>query len=370
MRPATESAPVRALIQRVSRASVIVDDRRTAIGPGLVILLGVRRGDTPEAADWTARKCAGLRVFEDEAGKMNRSLLDVGGAALVVSQFTLYGDADRGRRPSFTEAAPPEDAIPLYERFVAALRAEGIGRVETGVFQSMMSVELVNEGPVTILVESRSAAATAAPDLTPGAREFGRLVYPDAEPLVLASGSPRRSELLTRAGIPHVVAPVAADESMRPGAAPREEAERLAREKVAAAAPLWPGRRVLAADTIVDLDGRPLNKPVDDEDAVRMLEALSGRTHEVHTGIALAAGSSGTIRSTVATTRVTFRELTGAEIAAYVASGEPRDKAGAYGIQGLAGLFVERVDGSCDNVVGLPLAQVARLLRAAERISP
>jgi MAF protein/D-tyrosyl-tRNA(Tyr) deacylase len=381
---------MRALIQRVSRAAVTVGERRAAIGPGLVILLGVRRGDTPEAADWTARKCAGLRIFEDDEGKMNRSLLDVGGCALVVSQFTLYGDADRGRRPSFTEAAPPEEAVPLYERFVAALRAEGVPRVETGVFQAMMSVELVNEGPVTILVESRSAAGadTASADYavrganvasagsavrdaaTAEARDFGRLFHPDAEPLVLASASPRRSELLERAGIPHIVAPVAADETMRPGAAPRDEAERLAREKAVAAAPLWPGRTVLAADTIVDLAGQPLNKPENDADAARMLAALSGRTHGVHTGIALAVGGSGILRSAVVTTLVTFRALSSAEIAAYVASGEPRDKAGAYGIQGLAGLFVERIDGSYDNVVGLPLAHLATLLRSAERITP
>jgi MAF protein/D-tyrosyl-tRNA(Tyr) deacylase len=351
---------VRALIQRVSRASVTAGAQRADIGPGLLILLGVKRGDTPEAADWLARKCAGLRIFEDDAGRMNRSLLDTGGDALVVSQFTLYGDADRGRRPSFTLAAAPGEAIPLYERFVSTLRSEGVRNVGTGVFQAMMTVELVNDGPVTLLVESRGEAAV------------GRTLFVDtgAEPLVLASASPRRSDLLRQAGIPHVVSPTTTDETLRPGASPREEAERLAREKAAAARPAWPGRRVLAADTIVDLDGESLGKPVDARDAARMLERLSGRTHEVHTGLALVAPGTGTIVSAVETTRVVFRELDAAEIQAYIESDEPFDKAGAYGIQGLGALLVERVDGSYDNIVGLPLARLVALLKSAGRSEP
>ncbi|HVS74991.1 MAG TPA: D-aminoacyl-tRNA deacylase [Candidatus Acidoferrales bacterium] len=148
---------MRAVVQRVSRARVTVEGRATAeIGAGLVILLGVGAGDRAEAAAAFAEKIANLRIFEDEKGKMNRSLLETGGAALVVSQFTLYGDARGQRRPSFLSAAPPEMARVLYEEFVAKLRALGV-TTGTGVFQAMMSVELVNEGPVTILLDSDKA---------------------------------------------------------------------------------------------------------------------------------------------------------------------------------------------------------------------
>jgi D-tyrosyl-tRNA(Tyr) deacylase len=138
----------------VSRASVTVDGRVTGeIGPGLVILLGVGREDTSRVAAFMAEKLANLRIFEDDQGKMNRSLLDVKGAALVVSQFTLYGDARGQRRPSFISAAPPEKAKALYEEFTVAMQGLGVS-VATGIFQTMMSVELVNEGPVTILLDS------------------------------------------------------------------------------------------------------------------------------------------------------------------------------------------------------------------------
>lgn len=146
---------MRAVIQRVARGSVRVGDELVgAIGPGLVILLGVRSGDDEQAAAWLARKVAGLRIFEDDQGKMNRSLVDIGGGALVVSQFTLYGDARRGRRPSFTEAAPPEQAAPLVARFAELLAAEGVTPVETGRFQAMMLVEILNDGPVTIILDT------------------------------------------------------------------------------------------------------------------------------------------------------------------------------------------------------------------------
>src|ERR1051326_4563720 len=139
---------MRAVIQRVSRAKVTVEGRITGeIGTGLMILLGVGHEDTPAVAASLAEKSANLRIFEDENQKMNRSLLDVKGAALVVSQFTLYGDARGGRRPSFIAAAPPELAKSLYEVFCEALRGLGVN-VATGIFQAMMSVELVNEGPV------------------------------------------------------------------------------------------------------------------------------------------------------------------------------------------------------------------------------
>ena len=145
---------MRAVLQRVSRARVTVEGNVTGeIGAGMTILLGVGREDTSAIASSLAEKCANLRIFEDDQGKMNRSLLDVKGSALVVSQFTLYGDARGQRRPSFIAAAPPELAKALYEEFCAALRALGVN-VATGIFQNMMSVELVNEGPVTILLDS------------------------------------------------------------------------------------------------------------------------------------------------------------------------------------------------------------------------
>jgi D-tyrosyl-tRNA(Tyr) deacylase len=145
---------MRAVVQRVSRARVTVEGRATGeIGSGLMILLGVGREDTSAVAASMAEKIANLRIFEDDQGKMNRSLLDVRGAALVVSQFTLYGDARGQRRPSFISAAPPEKAKALYEEFSAAMQALGI-IVATGIFQAMMSVELANEGPVTILLDS------------------------------------------------------------------------------------------------------------------------------------------------------------------------------------------------------------------------
>jgi len=145
---------MRAVLQRVSRAKVTVEGRVTGeVASGLMILLGVGREDTSAVAASMAEKCANLRIFEDDQGKMNRSLLDVKGEALVVSQFTLYGDARGQRRPSFISAAPPEQAKALYEEFCEALRNLGVS-VATGIFQAMMSVELVNEGPVTILLDS------------------------------------------------------------------------------------------------------------------------------------------------------------------------------------------------------------------------
>jgi D-tyrosyl-tRNA(Tyr) deacylase len=145
---------MRAVVQRVSSAKVSVGGTVAGeIGAGLMILLGVGREDTPVVAAALAEKTVNLRIFEDENEKMNRSLLDVNGAALVVSQFTLYGDARGGRRPSFIAAAPPEQARALYQAFCEALRGLGVS-VSTGIFQAMMSVELVNEGPVTILLDS------------------------------------------------------------------------------------------------------------------------------------------------------------------------------------------------------------------------
>ena len=156
---------MRAVVQRVSRAKVTIvaasndvisNDITGEIGLGLLVLLGVAHEDTEADASYLAEKISGLRIFEDSEGKMNRSVQDAGGSVLVVSQFTLYGDVRRGKRPSFDAAAPPEQARQLYEFFVERIRAAGL-RCETGRFQAMMQVELVNEGPVTILLDSRKA---------------------------------------------------------------------------------------------------------------------------------------------------------------------------------------------------------------------
>ena len=143
---------MKALIQRVSEASVDVDGRRVAeIGPGLLVLLGITHSDGMDDAAWLARKIPALRIFEDEAGLMNRSVLDIGGAVLVVSQFTLYADTRKGNRPSFVAAARPEQAEPLYEALVRHLRDTlGASRVSTGVFGAEMKVRLLNDGPVTV----------------------------------------------------------------------------------------------------------------------------------------------------------------------------------------------------------------------------
>ncbi|MFB3778073.1 MAG: D-aminoacyl-tRNA deacylase [Bryobacteraceae bacterium] len=147
---------MRAVVQRVSEARVEVEGRRVGeIGPGLLILLAVSKTDTRRDAEYMADKVTGLRIFADEAGKMNRSIKETGGSLLVISQFTLYGDVRRGRRPGFDQAADPEQARVLYEYFLQAVRGRGV-EVQTGVFQALMSVHLVNQGPVTIIVDSEA----------------------------------------------------------------------------------------------------------------------------------------------------------------------------------------------------------------------
>jgi D-tyrosyl-tRNA(Tyr) deacylase len=148
---------MRAVVQRVSRAKVAVAGEVAGeIGLGLLVLLGVGKQDSEAGADYLADKVVGLRIFEDDAGKMNRSAVDVDGAVLVVSQFTLYGDVRKGKRPSFDDAAPPQRARELYEYFVQRIRSAGL-RCETGRFQEMMAVELINDGPVTILLDSEKS---------------------------------------------------------------------------------------------------------------------------------------------------------------------------------------------------------------------
>jgi D-aminoacyl-tRNA deacylase len=146
---------MRAILQRVTRARVLVQDEVVGqIDRGLLVLLGICQGDGPAQAQWLSDKVAGLRIFADDEGKMNRDVTEAGGGILVVSQFTLYGDCQKGRRPSFIEAAAPDLAVPLYEAFINGLRARGIF-VATGRFGAMMQVELVNDGPVTLIVDSK-----------------------------------------------------------------------------------------------------------------------------------------------------------------------------------------------------------------------
>jgi D-tyrosyl-tRNA(Tyr) deacylase len=146
---------MRAVVQRVRRAAVVIEGETiAAIEHGLLVLLGVTTADTRADVQWLAEKTANLRIFNDEDGKMNLSVADVGGSLLVVSQFTLYGDCRKGRRPSFIAAAPPETAVPLYEAFVDALRSLGLP-VQTGRFGAMMQVELVNDGPVTLILDTK-----------------------------------------------------------------------------------------------------------------------------------------------------------------------------------------------------------------------
>lgn len=145
---------MKVVLQRVSRASVKVGGEPVSeIGSGLLLLIGVAKDDANEAVEWLARKVAGLRVFADAEGKMNLSAAEAGGAVLAVSQFTLLGDARKGNRPSFAEAAPPEEAEPLFESFCERLRETGVPEVKTGCFGAMMDVELVNDGPVTLVLE-------------------------------------------------------------------------------------------------------------------------------------------------------------------------------------------------------------------------
>ena len=147
---------MRTVVQRVSEANVTVDGNSAGkIGAGLCVLLGVGDGDTERDAEWLADKIVNLRIFEDEGGKMNRSLLEIGGSALIVSQFTLYGDCRKGRRPSFTEAATAEEGNRLYEYFVEQVRLRGV-ETECGVFQTHMAVKIVNDGPVTLILDTKS----------------------------------------------------------------------------------------------------------------------------------------------------------------------------------------------------------------------
>lgn len=186
-----------------------------------------------------------------------------------------------------------------------------------------------------------------------------------APPLVLASGSPRRTQLLSGLGLAHTVDPSHIPETLLPGETPEVHVERLSREKAGEVAARHPGSLVLAGDTVVVRDGEILGKPRDPEDAREMLRSLSGREHRVVSGLALAGPGREDLVSRHDTARVVFRTLTESDIAAYVATGEPLDKAGAYGIQGMGGALVTRVEGDYYTVVGLPLSGLVALLAAA-----
>lgn len=365
---------MRAVLQRVSRAGVAVDGETTgAVGGGLLVLAGVRKGDTPEDAAWVAAKIAALRIFPDDAGKMNRSVGEAGGAVLLVSQFTLYGDVRKGRRPSFGRAAPPEEAVPLLDVLKRDLETAGL-RVETGRFGAHMMVELVNDGPVTIIVDSEDRSRTGGRATEPAAHEFvpedrrrpasarQHLAAGAAPPIVLASASPRRRALLAEVGLEFTVEPVDVDESKDLPADPAEHARVLAVRKARASADGRSAGVIIAADTIVVLGGRVYGKPAGESEAARMLAELAGKEHTVITGVCVLDAATGRSGSRTVATRVRFHALTAEEIGRYVATGEPLDKAGAYAIQGRGALLVAGIEGDWSNVVGLPVGPTLDLL--------
>jgi MAF protein/D-tyrosyl-tRNA(Tyr) deacylase len=364
---------MRAVIQRTNSASVAVAGRTIgAIDRGLLALVAVRKGDAEEDAEWLARKITELRIFPDERGRMNRSVVETAGGVLLVSQFTLYGDVRRGRRPSFDAAARPEEAVRLLESLKRRIETAG-ATVATGEFGAHMTVELVNDGPVTLVLDSeersrgapRAARASARPAGSVPSGRF-RLLHGDSPlhgiPLVLASASPRRRDLLSDLGLSFTTAPPDVDEDLDPTGDAAEQAGVLAERKARSVRP-GPGECiVLAADTIVALEKHVLGKPADEADAIRMLSELSGKEHTVVTGVCAALAPSGVCRTRVVSTRVRFREMGTEEIRRYVATGEPLGKAGAYAIQGLGGLLVSGIDGDYSNVVGLPLGATLDLL--------
>lgn len=348
---------MRALLQRVTDASVTVTDARVgAIELGFLALVGIRRGDTADDAAWLAQKMLGLRVFADDDGKMNRSIGDVGGAILLVSQFTLYGDVRKGRRPSFEAAARPEDAVPLLDALRLALEEGGV-RVETGIFGAHMIVSLTNDGPVTLMLDSADRGGAPPAELVRRGRFrlLGDGSALDGVSIVLASSSSRRRDLLRELGLSFTVHAVDVDEQADLPENPDEVACVLAERKATAVSERFRESLVIAADTIVVLDDTPFGKPADEDDAVRMLRALSGREHRVVTAVCVAHPARGIRRTQSVSTSVRFRAVGDAEIRRYVATKEPFGKAGAYAIQGLGALLVAGIEGDYSNVVGLPL---------------
>lgn len=363
---------MRALLQRVTSASVTVDGETLgAVGPGLLVLAGVKSGDTAEDCEWMAAKIAGLRIFPDDAGRMNRSVVEAGGSVLLVSQFTLCGDVRKGRRPSFDRAAKPEEAVPLLDALRGHLEAAGLS-VATGKFGAHMSVELVNDGPVTIWVDSEDRRRGAETSGRGGIRAVRQHLVAEGSPLrranlVLASASPRRRALLAEIGLEFSVEPVDVDEKTNVPADPAEHATVLAERKAAAAAAGRAEGIVLAADTIVVLEERIYGKPRSENEAMRMLLELSGQEHTVLTGVCVRHAASGFSRTGLVSTRVRFHVLDKDEVRRYVATGEPMDKAGAYAIQGRGRLLVAGIDGDYTNVVGLPVGVTLDLLEEVAR---
>jgi D-tyrosyl-tRNA(Tyr) deacylase len=380
---------MRALIQRVSRASVITGGTTVgSIGPGLLVLAGVKHGDGEEDVAWLAGKLVSLRVFNDADGRMNLSVRETSGEILLVSQFTLHGDARKGRRPSFDAAARPEEAKERLEDLKRRIEAEGV-KVATGEFGAHMRVELVNDGPVTMMLESPGERASK--DVASGAPEHEgsldlraledpestasssplrtgrmRLLGPGSPlreiPLVLASASPRRRDLLRDLGLSFTMSAADIDEEADVPPDARERARVLAERKAAATGARFQECIVLAADTIVEIDNIPYGKPSDAEQALRTLRTLAGRTHLVITGVCVAHPARSLFRTRVVTTSVRFRSVSDEELSRYVATGEPFGKAGAYSIQGLGGLLISGIAGDYSNVVGLPLGATLDLL--------
>jgi D-aminoacyl-tRNA deacylase len=356
-----------AVVQRVLRAEVRITGRESVrIGPGLLILLGVARGDTASDAQWLVPKCTSLRIFNDDEHKMNLALADVGGEIMVVSQFTLLGDCVKGRRPSWSHAADPGEAEQLYEYFVALLK-RGPHRVATGIFQAMMEVDSVNDGPVTLLIDTRDwKGRQGGREQAQGAE---RLLGLRQGPLHLASRSPRRARLLEMLGVRFdVQQPDEDGGAWSPGDDPARYAMRQAEIKALSVARKVTGGVVLGADTVVYLDGQVLEKPTGPEQARAYLARLAGRRHEVYTGLCLVRAGGETRIQGVECSRVGMSPLDEQTIQEYVATGEPLDKAGAYGIQGVGGMLVESIEGCYFNVMGLPLARLRALMHELERL--
>ncbi len=371
---------MRALIQRVERAGVVVAGQNVgAVGSGLLVLAAVKHGDTDEDCDWIAGKIADLRIFGDEAGKMNLSVAETGGSVLLVSQFTLYGDVRKGRRPSFTGSAPPDMAVPMLDRLKARIEAAGVP-VETGEFGAHMKVELLNDGPVTLMLDSEDRRGAGGEDSSDsvdrafvdtadtGAMKSDRFrLLRDGSPLrtvpiVLASSSPRRRDLLRDLGLPFSVQEPEVDESVGPGTQPEVQAREVAVRKARAVGARMRECVIIAADTIVTRDGQVFGKPGDRVEAIDMLTHLSDGEHRVVTGVCVAHPASDLWFTRIVITVVRFRNVGEAEIRRYVDTGEPFGKAGAYAIQELGGLLVSGIRGDYSNVVGLPLGATLDLL--------
>jgi D-tyrosyl-tRNA(Tyr) deacylase len=369
---------MRTLLQRVSRASVTVDGEVTgSIEGGLLVLAAVKNGDEAADAEWMAGKIAGLRIFPDDEGRMNRSVVEAGGSVLLVPQFTLYGDARKGRRPSFVDSAPPDVAVPLLDELARRIEAAGVP-VRHGRFGAHMEVELRNDGPVTLMLDSeerRGPGAAASPAASGAGASAGRFrLLGEDSPLthvrlVLASQSDRRRRLLRDLGLSFSVEAADVDEKTDLPTDPDLHAAAVAERKARALGSRYRESIVLAADTVVVLDKLILGKPGDAAEAEGMLRLLRGKEHRVITGVCVAHPGRDCYATRTVSTAVTFHDVSDEEIARYVSTKEPFGKAGAYAIQGLGGLLVESIRGDYTNVVGLPLGATMDLLEEVVGVS-